>query len=332
MQGNRISADELKRAATGRWLDILSSAGLPVELLDGRGHGCPKCGGKDRFAAWPDVANRGAVHCRRCFAAGMNPAPTDGLATLQWLLAGTFPDACRWLADWLGMEAKPYRPRPIVRTVSVTDKPEETPEYIGRIAQQSHESMKPDWWDRLSDHLSLPVPALKRLHVGWSRAYESWTFPMRDASGAIIGVRTRRPDGTKKAVAGSRAGIFIPDGITPKRLFIAEGPTDTAALLSLGLDANGRPSCTGCKPMVIEYAKQHRPTETIIMADGDEAGILGAESLASELVAVCTTKVMVPPAKDCREWFINGCGADDILTAAGAVDARTLSISSEVLR
>ena len=40
----------IKQAATGRWQELLVRFGhLPAEILDGRGHPCPKCGGNDRF-------------------------------------------------------------------------------------------------------------------------------------------------------------------------------------------------------------------------------------------------------------------------------------------
>lgn len=97
-----LSIDELLTASRGRWLEILDDAGLPHDILNGRGHPCPKCGGRDRFAAWPDVADRGAVHCRHCFTKGADPKPGDGLASLRWLLGADTACACRWLASWLG--------------------------------------------------------------------------------------------------------------------------------------------------------------------------------------------------------------------------------------
>lgn len=67
--------------------DIKSlAAGIPADRLDGRGLQCPKCGGNDRFAAFPNINMRGAVHCRQCLTRGTSPSPGDGIATLQWLL------------------------------------------------------------------------------------------------------------------------------------------------------------------------------------------------------------------------------------------------------
>lgn len=57
------SVDEVKSLAAGRWFDILIAAGIPADRLDGRGHQCPKCGGTDRFAAFPNI-NMSRLRCR----------------------------------------------------------------------------------------------------------------------------------------------------------------------------------------------------------------------------------------------------------------------------
>ena len=45
-----IDAEVLKRQAAGRWPAILSSlGGAALEILDGKNHPCPMCGGDDRF-------------------------------------------------------------------------------------------------------------------------------------------------------------------------------------------------------------------------------------------------------------------------------------------
>ena len=40
----------VKQSAHGRWPEILAAlGGVNPELLDGRNHPCPRCGGMDRF-------------------------------------------------------------------------------------------------------------------------------------------------------------------------------------------------------------------------------------------------------------------------------------------
>jgi hypothetical protein len=115
-------AATIKAAAAGRWLEILPTAGISAELLDSNGHPCPRCGGTDRFAAFKDVADRGAVHCRHCFSEGGG----DGLATVAWIRGVDFPAAVRWLAGYLRLDAPPPAPgsngkRRIVATYDYRD-------------------------------------------------------------------------------------------------------------------------------------------------------------------------------------------------------------------
>ena len=116
-KGRAPNAATVKQAAAGRWLEILPAAGIPAELLDGKGHPCPRCGGDDRFAAFKDVAERGAVHCRTCFDKGGG----DGLATVAWIRAIDFPAAVRFVAEFLGLQPEGNGKPRIVATYDYTD-------------------------------------------------------------------------------------------------------------------------------------------------------------------------------------------------------------------
>ena len=91
---------EVKDAARGRWVDILSKiGGIPSELLDGKGHPCPKCRqGTDRFSlAWPD---EGGCLCRQCFP----NKNSDGIAAIKWMTGKEFPEVLEMVADYLGVK------------------------------------------------------------------------------------------------------------------------------------------------------------------------------------------------------------------------------------
>lgn len=164
----------------------------------------------------------------------------------------------------------------------------------------------------LASLLGVSARALTRLHVGWNGW--AWTFPMKDARGATIGIRLRRPDGGKLAVKGSRQGLFIPDGIDPReRLLVVEGPTDTAAALDLGFAAIGRPSCSGGVELVRNYIAGALTKEVTVFADADGPGRAGATLLAKRLAPFARVRVAEPPGahKDLREWTRAGaCTAD----------------------
>jgi hypothetical protein len=145
---------------------------------------------------------------------------------------------------------------------------------------------------------------------------------MRDPN-VICGIRLRFDDGRKKAVRGSREGLIVPN--QPERggvLCIAEGPTDTAALLSIGLWAIGRPSCNGAVEATKRYIEAHVPSRVVIIADHDEPGRLGAIRLAIE---IGTREIYQPPVgvKDAREWVRQGATRRDVIgVPTAAADLR----------
>lgn len=190
------------------------------------------------------------------------------------------------------------------------------------LARQYRTALSPGRLGSFATSMGLSVPSLLRLDIGWSAKRELWTFPMVDAYGVIRGFRTRNAAGEKKAVMGGREGIFLPTGLGQAGpLLLCEGPTSCAALLDLGFDAIGRPSCNSGGDIVIDYLKVGPKRDVVVFGDHDEAktrpdgskffpGQDGAERLASRLVAerVCrSVKVLVPPlCKDARDWKLAG--------------------------
>jgi DNA primase len=123
---------------------------------------------------------------------------------------------------------------------------------------------------------------------------------MRDGAGSIVGIRLRADDGRKWAVKGSHQGIFIPSVQAQPIVYVTEGPTDTAAALTIGLYAIGRPSCNSGGQELKTACKRLGIRKAVLVADNDEPGIKGASKIASELGL--PTCIYVPPAKDLREF------------------------------
>jgi DNA primase len=140
---------------------------------------------------------------------------------------------------------------------------------------------------------------------------------MRDASGLVRGIRLRTAAGRKFAVRGGHEGLFIPESLEPSdSLIIAEGPSDVAALLSIGFEAVGRPSCGGGASFLVDLVRRHRPGRVVIVSDSDQAGRDGAARLACRLVSRChSLQVIEPPAgfKDARDWVRSGVARGDVL-------------------
>ena len=104
--------------------------------------------------------------------------------------------------------------------------------------------------------------------------------------------------------------MFIPTGLTGvDPLLVAEGPTDTAALLDFGFDVIGRPCCNAGTKLVIAAVKMQRPRQVVVVADHDGPGQKGAKLLRSALLPYClSVKIITPPAdiKDARAWKQSG--------------------------
>lgn len=177
--------------------------------------------------------------------------------------------------------------------------------------------------ETLSAVLGVSAESLRMLQVGYSPAREAWTFPMRDASGAVIGIRTRYRDGTKKAITGSRSGLFFRRGMAAEIVFVCEGPSDAAAILSLGLCAIGRPSCLGQEPMIAAAIRKAGAKRAVILPDNDtnetsRAMVLrGVERLIRALPKDIRPLVHHLPGKDAREWVKAGGTSSELLTRCG---------------
>lgn len=332
-----VTVADLLGMARGRWPEILADAGIPAEALaDRRGQPCPRCGGRDRFATMPDLPDRGSVVCRHCFNGGTDPRPGDGLATLRWWLGATAAEAAQWLAAWLGVgpgDAKAAR-RPIERRL-VIPVDDGLGDQFAEMADRWFRAMVPAWRWRAADLLGLTVDSLERLRAGWAEPHRATSWPMRDAAGRVIGVRLRCPETAKKwAVTGSRAGLFIPAdlSIRGRRLFVAEGPTDAAALVSIDLPAVGVPSAGGAADLLARFVRERGPSDVVMVADADGPGRDGAERLAEALLPIRPVRVLSPPdgAKDARGWVGLGVGTDGIERSAEAAPVRSLRIGRAI--
>ena len=152
---------------------------------------------------------------------------------------------------------------------------------------------------QLAASLGVDSAALEAIGVGWATGHNAWAFAMRDWRGNIIGIRLRDHTGHKWAVRGSRAGLFYAEGIAAT-IYVCEGPTDTAAGLSIGLQAVGRASCLGLEDEVDRLAKRKQARRIVIVSDNDGPGQRGAVKLADVLTV--PSVIWTPPAKDLREF------------------------------
>jgi len=210
---------------------------------------------------------------------------------------------------------------------------------LAHMAEQFSKAVGPGLLQNLAQRMGLSVESLKRLRIGWSAQMRAWSFPMvvaitKNNGFPVVGIRLRLSDGRKIAVRGSRNGLFLPDrlnGVHPDKnqLLICEGPSDTAALLDLGFNAVGRPSCNGGGRLLVEFIKALVPKYVVIVADRDVPGEQGAASLASRLVPYAlSVRVIRPPIglKDGRAWIQGGATSQDVQAAIDEAIVQRLSI------
>lgn len=199
------------------------------------------------------------------------------------------------------------------------------------LASDYERAMTSTQLSRLANQLEVRKESLRRLRAGWSG--RAWSFPMSDAAGSARGIRLRYPDGTKLSAKGGREGLFIPSRLAKDgTLLIAEGPTDTAALLDLGFDAVGRPNCSGGMRLTVDLVRAWRPESIVIAADPDEPGRRGASRLALALTVHCRdVRTIVPPdgLKDMREWARAGASQSDVQTLINTAPPLRLRVIAE---
>jgi hypothetical protein len=170
----------------------------------------------------------------------------------------------------------------------------------------------------LSLVLHVTVQSLSDLGTVYLSMYHAYGFPMYHPNGKVIGIRLRNKDGEKWAVKGSHAGLFIPFNaigrLSTNDLFICEGPTDTAAALSIDLFAIGRHACSGQEEMVDQVIKNTGAKNIYIICDNDplkkmgtamvRPGLLGSRKLAQYIKRKARTILL--PTKDLREFVSLG--------------------------
>lgn len=152
-----------------------------------------------------------------------------------------------------------------------------------------------------------------------------WAIDERNAAGEVIGTAYRNADGSKTMRRGSKRGLILVWPLptyagtsADDPVFICEGASDTAAMLSMGLHAVGIPSAGTVDPRLCELVADRH---VVVAADTDRAGQASASKLMAALhVTVASVRMIRPPgvAKDVRAAVIAGADRDEFLRLAKA--------------
>jgi len=319
-----LDADEIKRQAAGRCVQILASVcGLTDQQLNPRIHQpCPDCGGTDRFRAFDDVNETGGLLCNQC------GSRSDLFESIQWLRRCTFPESVKLAADAIGITStsqgnghhRPATAKPPAKPkTSLERKPVKLiePHFLKYLEVKGRDELP-----LLAERLTVSVDSLQALGAGFNPEEHVWTFPERTADGEVSGICRRFQDGDKKMMHGHKHGLYFSDnwlqGVGP--VLIVEGVSDTAAAITKGLAAIGRPSAIVPRdvlPELVELLKRvPKDRGIIVVGENDQdlqhddtrwPGKEGAERTAKQLTEALGRPILwaLPPAttKDLRSWL-----------------------------
>lgn len=239
------------------------------------------------------------VHGGTGYNLGIKDAPDGGI------ILNCFSHGCSY-ADI--MQAAGVDSRPLVASVARPPRRGyEAPAFdVAAWYGATRAAWRADKLNAWADQLGVSIHSIA--HMGATTFGDMLCFPMHDGTGAMCGIRTRTPSGDKRAIAGSKAGVFLPTLHLDFDPVICEGPTDAAAAIDLGFEPIGRPSCRGQEVHVVDTCKRFAYERVTICADADGPGIEGAKILAQALTAsrIGVRLVTCGAHKDLRAWLRAG--------------------------
>ena len=260
----RLDTHEVRHAATGRWPNILEHiGGCPREILDGKYHPCPSCGGKDCFYLFDD--DSGGAICMQCHGEDCG----DGFATLQWLTGDDFPKTLARVADFLGMCPTP------------SGNGQAEPNLLDEVCRQKR--------------MSVDSAKAYGAHITKRGRLDVVRFPVVNKNGVIHSHFDLAPDGQKEwfAKGSGMSGLFLPidDSDRPKlpvrdeEWIVCEGVNDAAAYHGLGYFACGLPT----DQLAAKYARLFRDCHIVLMPNRTTDAEVKAQKSADRLHGIAAS-------------------------------------------
>lgn len=188
------------------------------------------------------------------------------------------------------------------------------------------------------ESLGVSLAALLIGEVGFYPPWGAFTTPIRDATGRVIGLRTRWSGKKKKSsvYTTNPDGVFatwpVTTGAAPGPVLIAEGDSDWLTGIDLGLPCVGRPNAREGDDVLVEVLRDIA-SSVVVIADRDpksDTGIESAHRVADRILADLDRVariVMVPePFKDLRAWRNGGATREDVLALVTAPPRKTTRV------
>jgi len=331
----RLAVTELRAAAGGNWIDILTAIGIPAESLTKNNKPCPACGGTDRFS-FTDHKGSGSFVCR-----GLDRSGGDGFELVMHWLGCDLRTALAAVSDALGGGCNPPKTKALL-----TARPSEK---LGRKKADDGEALRRLWGAAsplqaddpacrylIGRGLRIPptAPAL-RCHPELPYWHIVHNHPCRLGSAPALLAAVQGKDGisvalhrTYLAVDGKKAVFFDPDSgeqlpvkklktrgekVMPGAAVRLFAPVDGRLALAEGIEtglavhqATGIPvwacvSAAGLASVVLPPDIR----EVFITADNDESntGQRAAETLAKRLRQDGRHVEILFPSVPGRDWL-----------------------------
>ena len=280
-------------AARGREVEIYRDvAGIPADILDGKHHSCPKCGGKDRFRVMVEKPDKPIFCNKECFG----KRAVDVIGAVEQLRGVSFDEACSLIGAYLGLSPNgtPAKKSP-ARTP--TAKPTAVYDYPDKDGKPAYQVRR---FDTVKDgERAKDIRQFTFFNGGW----KSGVF---DTPGAKIGTPKRIPFPYQyQRLMGSEVKtVFIVEGEKcVERLQSVLNAVEQSEQYAVSTLAGG----SNMMRFWGDYADKLQALNVFILPDNDEPGRVGAsaavEGLSDNGVEVTVIPFDGKPYKyDIADW------------------------------
>ena len=314
--------EEVKDSARGRWIELLNEiGGISRDLLDGKHHHCPRCGGRDRFRLIDQA--EGAVLCNQCFSEKNG----DGFATIGWMLDVDFAGALDLVARRLGIKKKTRKekkkPDEVLRFEEWREDRAEWCKEKG-IRQETiiaAGGQMADWRHRRV----IALPVLGTTAESRPRGYVivnamGGTLPCKTGDAKILvteGSTTGWIGKSSLERLGGTTVVWKVEGVTDQLALSEAIPAEQAARHAVLTNPFG--STEKPKKHLLEVFSGKL---VAVVHDPDDAGEKGATRWATAIAAVAKEVriVRLPGGEDLRDWLQHGGTFDRLREIAREAD------------
>jgi len=313
----RYDVEEVKRRAFGRWPEIISRlTGVDQEILNGKKHPCPKCGGKDRFNLCRE--GTGAAYCNQC--PDGPKVSTSGIYTVAWLNSEGFRDSIVKIAEYIGIEEDKSSTRKIKALNFLRWNESQVKLWLLKkpgIKIESLALVGAKLADYINKYRVIAFPV-------WSKDQSNVTgWIIYRTDGGLLPTGTSRPRRRERMLLVDYTSPGVVGYLNPnsKIAYKTEGTTDLLALLSMAGD--GVSAFTNSSGTMQNPGKEFDwltpkidGKEIRVLHDCDQPGQRGAEKWENWISRNCqksTVKNILLPyslidskGKDIRDWINEG--------------------------